>query len=67
MKFKSFCELFQDIAKDPSKMQTDLTVLDFLKARQHILTCQECSDIVDRVCDQDPSNGSNSGVPMGLN
>jgi len=54
MKDKDFCEYFKKIAEDPTAPAPPITVKDFLKARQHILVCQECSDLVDQVLEQAP-------------
>lgn len=65
MQFETFCELFKDIEKNPLKVRDDLTVRDFLRARQHILVCEECSQIVDRVHESDPNK--DDSTKMGLN
>jgi len=59
-----FCAYFRKIAEDPSQHAPPITVSDFLKARQHILVCESCSQLVDAVLEKAPED---SGPKIGLN
>jgi hypothetical protein len=51
---KEMCEYFKKVAADPSALAPPLTVREFLQLRQHILVCQECSDLVDKTLENAP-------------
>lgn len=51
-----FCQYVRDIANDPTAIPPQLTVAQFLKLRQHVLTCEECTKLVDVVLESAPSH-----------
>lgn len=53
--FEEFCAFFQRIERDPAKIVTGLKVRDLIAARAHVVDCQACSDILDRVLAQAPA------------
>ena len=56
MKFKTFCEFFAAIESDPKAEINDFTIGDYLKAKNHVQECQECSDSCDRVLAKAPKD-----------
>ena len=46
---RDFCEFFAAIERDPTAIINDLTVRDYLLARQHLATCEKCYDSSVRV------------------
>jgi len=49
-----FCRFFADIEADPTAVVPQLTVIQYLLARQHILLCETCYDRCERVAEQNP-------------
>lgn len=52
MEERNWCEFYQDIESDPERMIPDLTVLDYLNARNHVAACEDCYAITERVLDK---------------
>jgi hypothetical protein len=48
----SFCELIQQIKVNPFKKVEGLTVSNFYLLQQHLLKCEACSEIVDKVMEK---------------
>ena len=61
MKYSTFCEFFEAIEKDPTQVVEDFTVRDYLGARQHVKTCQQCIDSSDRVIARAPKDENHIG------
>ena len=52
-----FCQIVKNIQKEPHRNVQDwgiLTVRDFLEIQKHVLSCDKCDDIVERVIEQAP-------------
>ena len=49
MSITNWCEFFANIEKDPKAITPRLTVRDLLAAKEHIDSCKDCSDSMDRV------------------
>lgn len=62
---EDYCKFFANIAKDPEKIISGLTVKDYLLARQHITSCDKCAETVDIVNASNP-NGDDD-IKIGLN
>jgi hypothetical protein len=55
------CKFFQQIEADPEAIITDLTIGEYLMARNHLIDCEECNAIVDRVINKYPEERNRIG------
>lgn len=53
---EDYCEFFRNIEADPNKIVTGLTVRDFLKARMHLASCDECKGCAERTLEKGIDN-----------
>jgi hypothetical protein len=44
-----FCQFFRDIEKDPTAIVPELTVREYLAARAHLASCDDCYQVAERV------------------
>lgn len=53
---EDFCKWFRDIANDPEAIISGLTVRDYLHARMHLLSCNKCRELTEKVVAERPND-----------
>lgn len=46
---KDWCQFFMDIEANPTAIIPDLTVREYLQARNHVMSCDSCLTRTERV------------------
>lgn len=54
-----FCKFFRQIEEHPEKIINDLTIRDYLLARNHVASCEDCQATSDRILAKAPPDNDN--------
>ena len=53
---RDYCRFFADIEANPTAIIDDLTIQEFLEARDHLYSCDACFNRSERVLKNNPKN-----------